>query len=153
MRLKRFSERGLSLHEPVARPRVLLVGEAAGIDPVLGEGIAQAILYGAAAGPYLARRLEADDLAFTDWPRALLGSRVGFDLRVRAYAPWWIYGPPRGVAERFLASSTDIAIAGMHYFGGLHVSRRRLAGAALALGRAAAREAVDAISSRRRASW
>src|SRR5262249_6799195 len=82
-RIKRSAARGLALHAPVARPRALLVGEAAGIDPALGEGIAQAVFYGAAAGPYLSRCLDRGDLSFGDWRRELSRSRVGLDLGIR----------------------------------------------------------------------
>lgn len=135
-RIKRFAERGLALHEPVSRPRALLVGEAAGIDPVLGEGIAQAIFYGAAAGPYLARCLDRDELEFTDFRRAISRSRVGLDLGIRTRLTPFIYGRTRPLAEQWVLGSRDLAIAGMHYFAGERVPGRRLVGAALALGRA-----------------
>lgn len=130
LRIKRFAERGLALHEPFARPSVILVGEAAGIDPVLGEGIPQALGYGAAAGAYLARCLTAGDLSFTGWPRALLRSRVGLDLRIRSRLPGIIYGAPRPLIERWLTETTDLAVAGMRYLAGERVPRRRLVGAA-----------------------
>lgn len=151
-RIKRFSERGLALHEPMARPRGLLVGEAAGIDPVLGEGIAQAIFYGAAAGPYLARCLAAGDLSFTDWRREVSRSRVGLDLGIRTRLAPWIYGRTRPIAERWVTGSRDLSAAGLRYFAGERVPRRKLAGAALALGGAAAREWMAA-TSRWAASW
>lgn len=66
-RRKRFAERGFDASAPVATPRVLLVGEAAGIDIVTGEGIAQALQYGAMAGPYLANALNRDYFGFEDW--------------------------------------------------------------------------------------
>jgi menaquinone-9 beta-reductase len=150
LRVKRFAERGLALHEPLARPGALLVGEAAGIDPVLGEGIAQAIFYGAAAGQYLAHQLACGDRSFSDWPRALLRSRVGFDLRVRARLPALIYGTTRRPIERWVTSSPDLAHAGMRYFAGEHVPRRRLAGAAVDLGRSLLR---GLISSRPWQAW
>ncbi len=133
-RVKRFAERGLSMHEPQAAPRALLVGEAAGIDPALGEGIAQAIFYGALAGPYLARCLDRGDVSFEDWPRQLRRSSVGFDLRIRAAFTPWLYGRPRPLVERWVAGSRDLAIAGMRHFAGEHVPRPSLARAALALG-------------------
>jgi flavin-dependent dehydrogenase len=148
-RIKRFAERGLTLHEPLARPRALLVGEAAGIDPALGEGIAQAIFYGAAAGPYLARRLERDDLAFADWPDDLSRSRVGLDLRIRTWVTPWLYGRSRPVAERWVSGSRNLAHAGMRYFAGERVPRADLAAAAIELGGAYAREWLGATSSRR----
>ena len=141
-RIKRFAERGLALHEPLARPRGLLVGEAAGIDPVLGEGIAQAIFYGATAGPYLARCLAAGDLSFTGWRGEVSRSRVGLDLGIRTRLAPWIYGATRPLAERWITGSRDLSDAGLSYFAGERVSRRKLAGAALALGGAAAREGM-----------
>ena len=66
-RLKRFAERGFELHVPYAAPRALLVGEAAGIDGLTGEGIPQAIEYGAVAGAYLADKIGQGDFSFGDW--------------------------------------------------------------------------------------
>ena len=80
---KRYAERGFELHAPLSRPRVLLIGEAAGIDPVTGEGIAQAIQYGAVAGSYVARKLRTRDLFFDDWRHEVMGSMIGHDLSVR----------------------------------------------------------------------
>jgi flavin-dependent dehydrogenase len=136
---KRFAERGLTLSEPTAAPRVLLVGEAAGIDPVLGEGIAQAIQYGAAAGRYLARRLATGDLAFADWRRELSRTRLGIDLLVRSSVPNLFYGPTRPAFERWVTGSTRLASAGMRYFAGDHVPRVEIMGALLDLGGAGLR--------------
>jgi flavin-dependent dehydrogenase len=130
LRFKRFAERGLSLSEPFAQPRVMLVGEAAGIDPVLGEGIAQAVLYGATAGRYVARSLEQGDVSFADWRRELLGSRVGWDLRVRSVLPQLFYGRTRPAVERWVSQSQGLAYAGMRYFAGEPVPRTELARAA-----------------------
>jgi flavin-dependent dehydrogenase len=128
------------------------VGEAAGIDPVLGEGIAQAILYGAAAGPYLAGCLDRGDLSFGDWPAALRRSRVGLDLRVRELAAPWVYERMRPELERWTVSSRDLAITGVRYFAGERVERRRLAGAAIDLGRAFVARAQEALAERLRSS-
>jgi flavin-dependent dehydrogenase len=134
LRVKRFAERGLTLHEPLARNGALLVGEAAGIDPVLGEGIPQAISYGAAAGPYIAGCLADGELSFSGWPRAFLRSRGGLDLRIRSRLPALIYGAPRRSVERWLVKTSDFGLAGMRYFAGERVPRTRIAGAFLDLG-------------------
>ncbi len=84
-RVKRMVERGFQLHHPFSSRRILLVGEAAGVDPITGEGIAEAIQYGALAGPYLAKKLEANDLAFGDWNTHFLRSPVGVDLFLRRW--------------------------------------------------------------------
>jgi flavin-dependent dehydrogenase len=150
--LKRFAERGLSLHEPIARPRVLLVGEAAGIDPALGEGIAQAIFYGSVAGDYLADRLDRDDLGFEDFARVVARSRVGVDLRLRAFATPWLYGSrTRPSIEALCVRSSALARAGMSYFAGDRVPRwllARAAGDLAAVALVALGEGRDAISRR-----
>jgi hypothetical protein len=79
--LKQFAEQGFAPGAEIARPRVLLAGEAAGIDIATGEGIGQAIEYGAVAGPYLARALAVDDLAFTDWRRTVDHHHLGLAVR------------------------------------------------------------------------
>jgi flavin-dependent dehydrogenase len=132
-RTKRFAERGLELARPVAAPRVLLAGEAAGIDPILGEGIAQAILYGRVAGSYLADCARRRDYGFGEWKRVLSRSRVGIDLRARAAAVQLVYGGGRAACEKWVTSSSAIAQAGMHYFAGTRVPRAALARAALDL--------------------
>lgn len=134
-RFKRFAERGLQLHEPTAVPGVLLVGEAAGIDPILGEGIAQAILYGQTAGPYLARCLTDHAYGLADWTRVFAASRVGLDLTLRTRLAPWVYDRGRRVAERLVVRSEAFAQAGLHYFAGDHVPRRALLRAALTLAR------------------
>ncbi len=142
--LRRFAERGLSLHEPFARPRVLLVGEAAGIDPALGEGITQAIQYGAVAGPFLASALATSDLSFASFPAVLRASRLGLDLRVRSRAARLVYGPTRPLLERWVTRSHALVDVGMRYFAGERIDRRLLARSALDLGGACVAWAIDA---------
>jgi len=125
---KRFSERGLSLYQPTAADRALLLGEAAGIDPVLGEGIPQAILYGRVGGDYLARCWRTEQWHFRDYRRVLRASRVGIDLRVRAAVLRLVYGRSRPFTERWVTRSRHLASAGMHYFAGRRVPRTKLVG-------------------------
>jgi len=131
--LRRFAERGLALHEPCGVSRALLVGEAAGIDPVLGEGIAQAIQYGKTAGEYLAARMGQRDYRFGDYRAAVMRARVGVDLRIRAAMVPFIYGRTRRWAERWMVASRHLGVAGASYLGGRRVSRLRLLGAGLDL--------------------
>ncbi|MCA9622986.1 MAG: NAD(P)/FAD-dependent oxidoreductase [Myxococcales bacterium] len=135
-RVRRFAERGLPRHQPLAGPGVLLVGEAAGIDPALGEGIAQAILYGEVAGRYLAEAVTRSDFTFADYPERVRRSRVGLDLRIRRAATPWIYGAQRPLVERWVSRSQALARAGMAYFAGRRVPRGELLRAALDLGAA-----------------
>ena len=115
---RRFAERGLSVSAPVSCPHGLLVGEAAGIDPMLGEGIAQGILYGALAARYLARRVPRADFAFADWRRVVLTSRVGSDLVGRAIIADAFFGPSRIHFENYTRNEPAFMEAGLRYFGG-----------------------------------
>ena len=133
-RLKRFAERGFERHSPYAADRVMLVGEAAGIDGLTGEGIAQAIAYGAFAGSYLAEKLSLCDFAFADFTRRLARSRVGFELRVRARTIPYYFGAHRAAIERFVLASPDFFALGLDHFAGRKVSRVRLVKSALSLG-------------------
>lgn len=117
-RLKRYAERGFELGEPLSVPRVLLVGEAAGIDIATGEGIAQAIQYGALAGPYLARAFERSDVGFSDWRARVNRARLGWELRQRLWVQARFYGKNRDLIERLvLAAPTGLRV-GMKQFAG-----------------------------------
>lgn len=124
---KRFAERGFELHSPFAAPRVLLVGEAAGIDPITGEGIAQAVQYGHAAGTYLAPRLEAEQLDFGDWSRHLRKMTIGFDLGIRTRIVGLCFGPRRAAMERYLLSTPSLLDASLKGWGGMAVPWTTLA--------------------------
>jgi flavin-dependent dehydrogenase len=138
-RVKRFAERGFDRGGPLARPGALLVGEAAGIDPMLGEGIAQAIAYGALAGEYLAERLDAGERRFLDWGERVEGSTLGLDLRFRRRVMRGFYGGARGRIERYLRDEPSFLRVGMRHFAGkpqpLRGALRAAATGALVAGR------------------
>jgi flavin-dependent dehydrogenase len=114
---KRYSERGYVSRERVGDDRCLLVGEAAGIDPTTGEGIAQAIEYGVLAGHFLARVLRGRAEA-RSWGRELARSRLGLDLRVRSRLARAFYGDARPELEAMLVSGDSAVRAGSRHFGG-----------------------------------
>lgn len=132
-RKKRYAERGFEPHVPVSRPHVLLVGEAAGIDPVTGEGIAQAIQYGAVAGRYLARRRRDGSFTFADWPAEVRRNMVGRDLIVREKGVRLFYGPARPAIERFLLDTPDFIRIGLQHFAGKRWSRAAVARAGFSM--------------------
>jgi flavin-dependent dehydrogenase len=121
-RIKQFAERGFEPGAELARPRVLLVGEAAGIDIATGEGIGQAIEYGAVAGPYLARALADDQLGFEDWRRTIDRHHLGLQLRIRHAAHRAFYGGGRARLERMLPRLPALIRAGIQDFAGAPVS-------------------------------
>jgi flavin-dependent dehydrogenase len=127
LKKKRYAELTFDPHIPVSRAHVLLVGEAAGIDPVTGEGIAQAIYYGSAAAKYLVSKLEARDFGFEDWPSVIRSSSIGRDLLVRNLGVPLFYGAPRPNVEAFLLDSPEFIRLGCQHFGGKRWSAATLA--------------------------
>jgi flavin-dependent dehydrogenase len=117
-RLKPFAERGFEPNQPISKPRVLLVGEAAGIDIATGEGIAQAIQYGALAGRYLARAFKRNELGFSDWLPRVRASRLGWQLRQRVWAYERFYGANRSLAEQIVQATPSGLRLGMLQFAG-----------------------------------
>jgi flavin-dependent dehydrogenase len=66
---------------PQSADRVLLAGDAVGIDPWLGEGISSAIGTGMLAAHAAADALASGDFAFRDYHRRVYASAVGWTLR------------------------------------------------------------------------
>jgi menaquinone-9 beta-reductase len=126
-RVKQYAERGFEPGAPIARPRVLLVGEAAGIDIATGEGIAQAIEYGVTAAPYLARAFERDDLGFANWRRYVARHHVGWQMRIRHLCYRWFYGDRRDTVERIMPKLPQLFRVGVEDFAGLPISKLALA--------------------------
>ena len=114
---KRFAERGLEPAETLARGPLLLAGEAAGIDPVTGEGIAQAIEYGSLVGPHVAMAL-AGDVRLDSWTDRMRRSRLGRDLRIREIFVREFYGARRPELERVIVKDSFIH-AGCCHFGAI----------------------------------
>jgi flavin-dependent dehydrogenase len=125
-RLKQFAERGFEPGADIARPRVLLVGEAAGIDIATGEGIGQAIEYGSVAGPYLARALAGDDFAFTTWRRTVERHHLGWQLAIRHGCYRAFYGRRRPTIERLMPRLTKLFQVGVEDFAGVPLSKLAL---------------------------
>ncbi len=117
-RLKHFAERGFEPDQPISKPRVLLVGEAAGIDIATGEGIAQAIQYGALAARYLARALQCGDLGFSDWLPCVRSRELGWQLRQRLWFYERFYGRERDLMEKLAAGTPSGLRLGIQQFAG-----------------------------------
>jgi menaquinone-9 beta-reductase len=126
-KLKQYAERGLEPGAELSRPRVLLVGEAAGIDIATGEGIAQAIEYGMLAGPYLARALDRDDLGFFDWRHVIDHRHLGKQLAIRHACYRLFYGQRRPLVERLLPRMSAFIQVGLQDFAGTPLSKLAIA--------------------------
>lgn len=122
-RIKQYAEQGYEPGAAISAPRVLLVGEAAGIDIATGEGIGQAIEYGSVAGPYLARALADDALGFADWQRVVEKHHLGFQLAIRHGCYRAFYGRRRPKIERLMPRLTQLFRVGVQDFAGVPLSK------------------------------
>ncbi len=80
-----------SPRNPFADHRILLVGDAAGADPLFGEGIAPALGYGKIAAQSIHRAFVRNDFSLKDYHRRVLFSRLGVYLLLRWGVAWWSY--------------------------------------------------------------
>ncbi len=76
---------------PVSAPRLLTVGDAAGIDGLTGEGIAVAMEQAQVAGDAVARGLASGDLGFRGYRRALRRAAVGRELALDRWLARLLY--------------------------------------------------------------
>ena len=81
--LKGHPIRWFSPENQLSVPRVLLVGDAAGADPLLGEGISIALGYGSLAAREIADAFQRNEFSFNRYRRRVLHSALGRALLVR----------------------------------------------------------------------
>jgi flavin-dependent dehydrogenase len=72
-------------------PHVLLVGDAAGVDPLLGEGISFALGYGDVAARQIRDGFSRGDLSFRGYRGRVLAHRTGRYMGRRHAVAWVIY--------------------------------------------------------------
>jgi len=131
---KRYAERGFEPATRLAAGAMMLAGEAAGVDPATGEGIAQAIEYGVLAGRYLASRSRAGAGApagVDDWSRVVSRSRLARDLRIRTSLVRLFFGRHRLRLERLLTRRPDMLHVGCEHFAAMPHDWRRVGRLAL----------------------
>jgi flavin-dependent dehydrogenase len=108
--LKGCPERWFDKRGRYSNPNIVLVGDAAGVEPFLGEGIAFALMYGPSVAPIIKDAFDRQDFSFKDYDRKLLRSHVGRTLRFRTFMARFFYSQhPRVV--RWTLPLTPLAAA------------------------------------------
>ncbi len=75
----------------LSAPNIVLVGDAAGVDPLLGEGISLALGYGDLAARAIVDGLTHNNLGFHDYTRQIHHSPMGRSMRCRHHAAQLLY--------------------------------------------------------------
>jgi len=87
-----FPIRPFAAGVPLSQPGVLLAGEAAGVDPLFGEGIAFALVYGEVAAQTLCEGFSRGDTSFADYAARVHAHPVLSQLPLRARLARLFYG-------------------------------------------------------------
>ena len=115
----------------IAAPHVLLVGDAAGVDPLMGEGISFAFEYGRYAAEAIAQALRASAFDFAAYEAAVAQSWMGKKLRRLELATRLFYGPTWRVWFSIAAHSRTAQEIGIRWYNGIDGWDRRSGWAAV----------------------
>lgn len=105
--------------EAISAPGVLLVGDAAGVDPLLGEGISFALQFGQLAARTLGQAFATGDLGFRGYDRTVRRSPMGRKLHRLGFAARMMYGPAGPLCFRIARLSRRAQIVGMNWYNGV----------------------------------
>jgi flavin-dependent dehydrogenase len=122
---KAFPVRTYAAGTVVAAPHVVLVGDAAGSDPLMGEGISFALEYGTLAAAAIVRADATGDRSFRDYARAVARGALGRKLRRLGLAARLFYGPRARLWFRIAAASTRAQAIGLDWYNGVDGWDRR----------------------------
>ena len=78
-----------------SQQRVLFVGDAAGVEPLFGEGIVSALAYGRIAAGAAFDALRTGDFSFADYERRVRSSEIGSLMRRRKIIARRLYERPK----------------------------------------------------------
>jgi flavin-dependent dehydrogenase len=128
---KAFPIRTLAADSTVAAPRAALVGDAAGVDPLMGEGISFALEYGALAAQAIVEAATTGDWSFTGYARAVRRGPLGRKLLRLGLGARLFYGRPSRLMFRIAAASARAQAIGLRWYNGVDGWDERSAGEAL----------------------
>lgn len=115
---KAFPIRWFDYRERFASARVMLAGDAAGVDPLMGEGISCAFEHGKSAACAIAAFLDGDGAAPLRYDRELHRGAIGRKLGMLALAARWFYGPYHRWYFRLVGLSRKAQEIGVDWFNG-----------------------------------
>jgi len=109
----------------IAAPRVLLAGDAAGVDALMGEGISYCFEYGRRAASAVVGALATGTYDFAEYERAVAASWLGKKLRRLELATRLFYGPTWRVWFGIAANSRQAREIGIRWYNGVDGWDRR----------------------------
>ncbi|HYK64766.1 MAG TPA: NAD(P)/FAD-dependent oxidoreductase [Patescibacteria group bacterium] len=113
-----FPIRWFDAGDSYTRGRVILAGDAAGVDPLMGEGISCAFEHGKLAATAICNYLDGDGRALSAYDRALHEGAVGRKLGKLAFAARHFYGPHHRLFFRLARFSHRAQEVGVDWYNG-----------------------------------
>jgi flavin-dependent dehydrogenase len=113
-----FPIRWFDAADNYARGRVMLAGDAAGVDPLMGEGISCAFEHGKLAANAICGFLDGDSGALRGYDRALHEGAVGRKMSKLAFAARHFYGPHQRLFFRLARVSRRAQELGVDWYNG-----------------------------------
>ena len=92
-RIRAHPELAYKPGRPIGGDNIMIIGDAAGIEPLTGEGIAQCIAYGTHAAEEARYTLGRGSTRFHRFGRRIARSTIGWEMRVAHWLAPRIYGP------------------------------------------------------------
>jgi flavin-dependent dehydrogenase len=118
MNFKAFPIRWFNAANNFAKGRVMLAGDAAGVDPLMGEGISCAFEHGKLAAQCIGYLIAGDSGALAKYDAALHKGVVGRKLRKLAFAARRFYGPHHRAYFRLAGLSRKAQAIGVDWYNG-----------------------------------
>jgi flavin-dependent dehydrogenase len=103
----------------LASPNALLVGDAAGVDPLMGEGISAALEYGQAAAQAIVAERAGAAGGFAHYEAAVHGGPLGRKLARLGWAAARCYGTRWRLWLRLMRASGRLQRAGLEWYNGV----------------------------------
>jgi len=113
-----FPIRWFDAADSYARGRVMLAGDAAGVDPLMGEGISCAFEHGKLAANAIGKFLDGDSGGMAAYDRALHQGATGKKLGRLAFAARHFYGPHHRLFFRIARVSRSAREIGVDWYNG-----------------------------------
>ncbi len=118
LRFRAFPIRWFDRRDRYANGRVLLAGDAAGVDPLMGEGISCAFEHGKLAAEAIGQSLAGDRAALGNYDRELHRGAIGWKLRKLSFAARHFYGPHHRMFFRLSRISRRAQEIGLDWYNG-----------------------------------
>ena len=118
-RLRAFPIYGYAPGRPLAAPHVVLAGDAAGAEPLMGEGISFAFEYGAFAAQAIGEALRTKDFSCDAYTRTIAQSWLGKKLTRLSFATRLFYGRTARLWFTLAARSTRLQSIGLKWYNGV----------------------------------